>query len=117
MASMRRLAAPLAGLALVAMLATQSAQASHDPNRTATIYDLISIRYAIGGALTPVQLAIYDVRGRLVQSLVHDLRPPGEYVQPWNRSAATGRRVAPGIYIVRLLAGDVAISRKLAVMK
>jgi len=66
-----------------------------------------------------VQLAIYDARGRLVQSLVHDVRPPGEYVQPWNRTAATGRRVAPGIYIVivRLLAGDVAISRKLPVMK
>jgi len=55
-----------------------------------------------------VTLQVYDVMGRLVETLVDELKTSGKHQATWDASDA-----ASGTYIYRLQAGDVVISRKL----
>lgn len=64
-----------------------------------------------------VSLKVYDVRGRLVRSLVDGLRPPGAYSAEWAGKADDGGAVAPGIYFVRLDAGSRHMSKKTLVLR
>lgn len=73
----------------------------------------IEIRYRIGRPRTPVRLQIFDITGRLVRSLDQGRRDPGEYLGLWNRHDEHGARAVRGVYIVRLVAGDIEASRKL----
>jgi flagellar hook assembly protein FlgD len=54
-----------------------------------------------------VRLAIYDVAGRLVRSLVDGHRAAGTHPVRWEGRNDAGRAVAPGVYYVRLeVAGE-----------
>lgn len=64
-----------------------------------------------------VRLGVYDVAGRAVATLVDERRPPGSHAARWDGRAADGRRVASGIYFVRLVAGDEAAVRPLVVLR
>ena len=69
-----------------------------------------------------VTLTIYDVRGRVVRTLVLGHQPAGIY---WSRSKAAhwdernqlGEKVATGIYFYTLKAGDYMATRKLLIRK
>jgi len=65
-----------------------------------------------------VDLAIYDVAGRLVKRLVAaDARGAGRHVVPWHGRDEGGRRVTSGVYLARLeVAGEVA-TRKMLLLK
>jgi hypothetical protein len=69
----------------------------------------ISYRLARSG---PVELTVYDVRGRLVETLVDAERPAGEHTTGWNASAHPS-----GVYYYRLRAGGVDQTRKLLLLK
>ncbi len=60
----------------------------------------------------PVELEIYDVRGRKVRTLVsHDL-PQGRHSELWNGTDDHGQSVSSGVYLVRLRAdGTNAVKR------
>jgi hypothetical protein len=73
----------------------------------------VEVRYRIGDAPVPVDLHVYDVRGRLLKTLDRGVRGPGEYVQLWDRRDATGTRLARGVYLVRLSAGAVTVTQRL----
>lgn len=60
-----------------------------------------------------VHLAVFDVRGRCVATLYHGLAPAGTTRLAWDGRAGSGAVVAPGIYLVRLEAGDTRLARKL----
>jgi len=51
----------------------------------------IQIQYSLAGSRTPVQLTIYDVRGRLVWSSERSVRDPGDLTQTWDRRSGQGR--------------------------
>jgi hypothetical protein len=70
------------------------------------------MRYSLR-ARCHVRLEIFDVAGRRIRTLFEGFREPGEYQTSWNRVDTTGNRVASGIYVVRLLAGNEAIARKI----
>ena len=61
--------------------------------------------------------------GRTVRVLVDARRPEGRHTFVWDGANATGRRVAGGVYFVRLLAADEGTGRayttvrKLVLMK
>jgi hypothetical protein len=59
-----------------------------------------------------VRLAIYDVAGRLVQSLVSEVKGPGEHVAVWNAS-----RLASGVYFYRLQTANETIVRRATLLK
>ncbi len=65
-----------------------------------------------------VDLAIYDVRGQWVRTLVdHELRSPGEYTVSWDGTDNHGQRVASGIYFTRMQAGTNVTSLKMSMVK
>lgn len=61
------------------------------------------VRYSVktGG---PVNLAVYDVAGRLVRTLYTGTRGPGSYVAVWDGRGDDGSRSGAGIYFLR---GDI----------
>ena len=74
--------------------------------------DAVLVRYRIGAAAGPVRLAIHDVRGRLVRTLFAGRSDPGEHVAVWEGRTPSGERVARGVYLVVLQAGDSRQARR-----
>jgi flagellar hook assembly protein FlgD len=64
-----------------------------------------------------VELAIYDVAGKLVAVLVEDRRAPGTYTAHWDGRDRMGQPVASGMYFVRMRAGSFVQTRKLLLIK
>ena len=60
-----------------------------------------------------VSLKIYDLTGRLVQTLVDEYQSPGYYKVRWDGRNSLGRKVASGIYFYRLGAGDFTSNKKM----
>jgi hypothetical protein len=61
----------------------------------------VLVRYALDRE-SPVRLEAYDVTGRRVAVLDEGIRTPGEHGVTWTGRGAGGRRVAPGVYFLRL---------------
>jgi hypothetical protein len=64
-----------------------------------------------------VSVRIFDVRGRLVRTVVDEMLPAGTHVRSWNGISDNGREVASGVYYYRLDTMGKRIARKLIVLK
>ncbi len=64
-----------------------------------------------------VTLAIYNLRGQLVQTLVSGVMAAGRHNVVWDGRDSRGLRVASGIYVYRLTTKDFVATRKLAITK
>jgi Tol biopolymer transport system component len=64
-----------------------------------------------------VTLEIYDGLGRQVTTLVNEIQSPGPRSIMWNGEAASGRRVASGVYYYRLNAGSFVETKKMILLK
>ncbi len=75
-----------------------------------------TIRYTIptGGL---ARLAIYDVHGRRIKTLVNDAKMPGEHAVLWDGRDGEGNTAASGIYFVRLEARGSVATEKLVLLK
>jgi flagellar hook assembly protein FlgD len=65
----------------------------------------------------PVDISIYDLRGRLIRTLVDEEKPPGTYQVHWNGRDDMGTKVPSGVYLYRITAGDFISTRKMVMMK
>jgi cytochrome c peroxidase len=63
-------------------------------------------------AQSRVQLAVYDVAGRLVRNLVNGDLPPVNHTATWDGRDMHGATVASGIYFIRLDTGTQKLVRK-----
>ena len=69
------------------------------------------------GEPTTVSLAIFDVLGRRVATVISDeLRPAGPHSVRFEGSDSNGRALASGIYLYQLRAGDAMISKRMTVV-
>ncbi len=75
------------------------------------------IRYDVPAEGARVSLAIYDVGGRLVRSLVDGSQTPGNKSVTWDGKDSRGNTVSSGIYFYRLRAGDKVITKKMVMLK
>jgi hypothetical protein len=66
---------------------------------------------------TRVTLSIYDLSGQLVKTLVDEEQPANSYTIFWDGTNKAGRKVASGIYIYALRAGDFVQKRRMALLK
>jgi hypothetical protein len=66
---------------------------------------------------TRVMLAVYDLRGRLVRTLVEGVLPAGRHRTSWNGSSATGEPVASGIYLYRLRTPTEILTGRMLLLK
>ena len=72
----------------------------------------IEVRYALGSARLDVQLAVFDVRGRVVRQLAEGPHAAGRFVRTWDRTDDAGHPVAHGVYLMQLTAGADRVTRK-----
>jgi len=64
-----------------------------------------------------VQLAIHDLRGRVVRRLLDGSLAAGRHEVKWDGTDEGGRPAAAGVYLLRLRQGDEAVSTKLVLAK
>jgi hypothetical protein len=64
-----------------------------------------------------VELAVYDVLGRRVASLLNRELPPGEHSVEWRGIDDAGGKVASGVYFYRLTADGTSETRKMVHLK
>jgi hypothetical protein len=74
---------------------------------------LTAISYQLKAA-SHTTLELYDVTGRLVETLVDEVQEPGVYQIEWDSNP---NRVASGIYFYRLTSGEFTATRKLILLK
>jgi len=70
-----------------------------------------------GGKSEHVRLKIYDSRGAFVKSLADGVTGPGSYSVIWDGTDAGGKRVASGVYMYRLQAGEFVQTRKMLLLR
>lgn len=78
-----------------------------------------TLRFALPSRST-VDLAIYDVTGRLVKTLLSGSGgavSPGEHAVNWDARNNDGGRIADGVYFARLRAGNRSAVRKMLVIR
>jgi len=63
------------------------------------------------------ELAVYDVRGRLVTVLESGRRDAGPGLAVWNGTDAHGNACGSGVYFVRLVADETVATRKMVLVK
>ena len=59
-----------------------------------------------------IELSVYDLRGRLVEELITGFVEAGYYEIQWNAGTA-----ASGVYFLRLVTSEKAITQKMILMK
>jgi hypothetical protein len=64
-----------------------------------------------------VVLAVYDVGGRRVRTLVNGYAPAGDHAVDWNGRDGDAGRVPPGVYLVRLHSGDILETQRVVLLK
>ncbi|MBU8932446.1 MAG: T9SS type A sorting domain-containing protein, partial [candidate division Zixibacteria bacterium] len=64
-----------------------------------------------------VEIAVYDLLGKRVKSLIDEPVERGLYTTVWDGADETGTRVASGIYFYRMQAGDYDFTRKMLMLK
>lgn len=65
----------------------------------------------------PVLLQVFSLRGRLVRTLVDDLRSPGRYIVGWDGKDERGELSGSGIYLYRIQAGSYQATRRMTVVE
>jgi subtilisin family serine protease len=76
--------------------------------------DRADVRYALPRP-GEVTIAVYDVSGRWVHTLVHGPRGAGSHAAAWSPAVAGG--AAPGVYFFRISAGRDTLTRKVTVLR
>lgn len=66
---------------------------------------------------TRVQIAVFDITGRLVKVLVDDVLPAGEHLTVWDGTDQSGFKVSSGLYLYRMYADGFVTSRKMMLAK
>ncbi len=74
-----------------------------------------TIRYRLS-ATGQVELAIYDLTGRRVRTLVAGLQAAGAHTVSWDGRDSQGRRMPSGVYFVRLIAGKQVQVRRMVLL-
>lgn len=70
-----------------------------------------SVSYGVGEN-SRVGIAVYDVSGRKIRDIVNGERSPGVYSASWDLRDEGGRRVASGVYFLRLTSKDKIANKK-----
>ncbi len=103
-----RLAPPLAAVAGRPAPGLQLLPGAPNPFVSAT-----TIRFVLAAPAARVALDVVDVSGRRVAMLVDSARGAGAHRATWNGTDVAGRAAPPGVYLCRLRANGVEVTRRL----
>jgi len=76
-----------------------------------------AIQYRVPSTGGRVSLAVYDLAGRLVRTLVDGDKSGGEHTVVWRGLDDSGRQVGSGVYFYRLEVGGMKLERKMVMLK
>jgi hypothetical protein len=68
-------------------------------------------------AESDVDVAVYDLLGRLITTLMNGTHPAGSVSLSWDGRDNAGVGVPTGMYVIRMKAGDFSASQKVLLMK
>jgi hypothetical protein len=85
-------------------------------NRPNPFRNRTTISYSIPTA-GKVTLRVYDVTGRMVKQLVNKEQKPGVYTANWEGNTPSNRKLATGVYFVRLCADSKTATKKLVLVR
>jgi hypothetical protein len=88
-----------------------------DQNRPNPFNPVTTIAYAVPDGGADIVLAVYDVSGALVTTLVSGEVPAGRASVTWDGTDRNGAPVASGTYFVRLMAENANLTRKVVLLK
>ena len=71
----------------------------------------------VGTVKGPVSVRVYNVSGKLVKTLVDDVREAGSYSISWNGTNNRGDEVASGVYFYRMSAVGYEKTRKMVLLR
>jgi hypothetical protein len=60
-----------------------------------------------------VDLSLFDIAGRVRRRIARGIYEPGRYTFDWDGRVANGMQAAPGVYLLRVAAGDRVLVRHL----
>lgn len=60
-----------------------------------------------------VNLAVFDIEGRLVRTLAHEPRSKGEYTVTWDGRNENGQTVGSGVFLLKLQAGKTESTQRI----
>jgi hypothetical protein len=105
-------------ISLASQLAKAFSLAQNHPN---PFNPSTSIAYAIPGGVdangTQVRLQIFDIRGRVVRTLVNTKQSAGRYAVQWDGSDDAGQPVSSGVYFYRLHTEQFSQTHKMMMVK
>lgn len=64
-----------------------------------------------------VLLEVYNINGQRVKTLIDEYKSAGQHSVIWDATNSNGEKVASGIYLYRLTAGEVTTSKKMSLLK
>jgi hypothetical protein len=64
-----------------------------------------------------VTLRIYDVRGRLIRTLINGAKEPGAYEVTWDGRNDRGADLSSGVYFYKVSAGEFVSTRKMTLIR
>lgn len=70
-----------------------------------------------GATMLPVDLNVYDIRGRLVRTLLAEEKGAGIHRVEWNGKDERGKILPSGVYFYRIRIGDFTDTRKMTLIK
>jgi FlgD Ig-like domain len=76
-----------------------------------------TIRYDVPAGAANVEIAVFDVTGRRVRTLVEGVLPAGQHSVTWDGHDDRGATATSGIYFCRMSAGSFVQTRKMALLK
>ena len=76
----------------------------------------VQLAYSLA-APSSVRLVVYDVRGRLVKTMVSGAQSAGEHSVMWDGVDEQGRQVASGVYFARFEAGAVVQTQRMVLLR
>lgn len=89
-----------------------------DPSVPNPFQSHTTVRYAIpSGDPAPVFLGIYDLRGALIKTLVHERRAPGVYSMNWDGRSKSGQIMGAGIYFLTFEGPGFRQHRRVVVLR
>jgi hypothetical protein len=80
-------------------------------------YTIISFTIPYDLTNSFVELKIYDINGSLVNTLVQENLPAGNYLTRWEGNNSSGNKVSSGVYIYSVRVGDRAVNKKMTLLK
>jgi hypothetical protein len=91
-----------------------------NPLRASAVNAETTIEYAIPALknkAVPVSLRIYNLQGQLVRVLEDEQKYPGRYRVVWDGRNERGVRVAAGVYLCTIMAGQIKAARRMTILK